>query len=162
MSFTFEIGETRYENLANGDYLVVLKGIEEKINEYGTYIQIVEQVDGGRMRYQKFNVGHTDEKKRATGIKDFSTFCSQLTGLTKGQKVNGQHLLNKKYILTILNIQFENGNVFEKAVKRVLVEAPPLVSPTDMQAPNTMQYGGIGIPQQPAASNQPLNDDVPF
>lgn len=164
MAFTYKIRETEYENLKDGEYLAQLKGIEEKMNEYGSYIQISEQLQGGRMRYQKFDVGSNDPKKQDRGHKDFSTFCSQLSGLSTGHDISDQGLLNKKYILTIKNIELKNGNMWEKAVKRTLVEAPPLEAMPQQQQPvaQNMQYGGIGIPQNPVTSNQPLNDEVPF
>lgn len=160
MSFTWEITETGTEKISDGEYLAALNSIEEKINEYGSYIQISEQLDGGKMRYEKFHVGHSDEKKRERAIKSFSLFCFDLTGKPLGTRIEEKELLSKKYILTIKNIIFDNGNVWEKAVSRVLVAAPAL---SDLPEPqSTVQYGAIGIPQQPVVSNQPLNDDVPF
>lgn len=163
MGFTYKIRETEYENLKDGEYLAQLKGIEEKINEYGSYIQIMEQLEGGRMRYQKFDIGNSDPKKEERAHKDFSTFCSQLSGYATGVDISDESLINKKYILTIKNIEMKSGNMWEKAVKRTLVEAPALdAQPHEQTAVQTMQYGGIGIPQTPAPSNKPLNDEVPF
>lgn len=164
MSFTWEITETGKEKLADGEYLAQLKSIEEKINEYGNYIQIAEQLDGGRMRYEKFPVGHSDPKKAERAIKAFNLFCYDLTGFELGKKASESDLLSAKYILTIKNITFDNGNVWEKAASRVRVQAPTIDAQPQQQqeAVQTMQYGGIGIPQTPAPSNKPLNDEVPF
>lgn len=164
MAFVWEITETGREKLADGEYLAALKFIDEKIDEYGSYFQIAEQLEGGKMRYEKFYVGHSDPEKKKKAIKSFNLFCFDLTGMPLGTKLDEKELINKKYILTIKNIVFENGNTWGKAVSRARVEAPKLDEEvaSAIGAPTT-QYGGIAIPQTNfAAPSAPLNDEVPF
>lgn len=162
MAFVWEITETGKEKLADGEYLAVLKGIEEKINEYGNYIQIEEELDGGRIRYEKFHVGHTDQKKKERAIKSFNLFCFDLTGCALGTKIDEKELLNKKYILTIKNIMFDNGNIWEKAVSRTPVEAAALEVGSPIETPSVMQYGKINIPETIPLIQSNINDEVPF
>jgi len=164
MAFVWEITETGREKLADGEYLAALKFIDEKIDEYGSYIQIAEQLEGGKIRYEKFYVGHNDMEKRKKAIKSFNLFCFDITGMPLGSKLDEKELLNKKYILTIKNIIFENGNTWEKAASRVRVEAPKLDEEETSSIPTpTTQYGGIAIPQTAfVAPTTPLNDEVPF
>lgn len=163
MSINFEIPETDRENLNDGEYLAVLKEITEEMDKWGSYVKITEQLEGGYLRYERFYTGSFDEVKKQRAIKSFGIFCKQLSGFQTGQIITDSDLLGKKYILAIKNSEY-NGKMYENAVKRTLVEAPAIDAQPQQQqeAAQTMQYGGIGIPQTPAPSNKPLNDEVPF
>ena len=162
MAFVWEMTETGKEKLKDGEYLAVLKGIEEKMNEWGSYIQIEEELDGGRIRYEKFHVGHNDQKKKERAIKSFNLFCFDLTGSALGTQIEEKELLNKKYILTIKNITLDNGNIWEKAVSRSPVEAPALEDEGKIETPSAIQYGKINIQQPIPGTQTTLNDEVPF
>lgn len=163
MALNFEIPETDRENLNDGEYLAVLKEIVEEMDKWGSYVKITEQLDGGYLRYERFYTGSFDEAKKLRAIKSFGIFCKQLSGFKTGQIITDNDLLGKKYILTIKNTEY-NGKMYENVVKRTLVEAPALEEKTQQQqaVAQTVQYGAIGIPQTPAPSKQPLNDEVPF
>lgn len=169
MALNFEIPETDRENLNNGEYLAVLKEIVEEMDKWGSYVKITEQLNGGYLRYERFYTGYFDEAKKLRAIKSFGKFCKQLSGFKTGQIITDDDLLGKKYILTINNAEY-NGKMYENVVKRALVEAPSMnedfkTSLIDRVVTGdvaTTQYGVISIPQTPAPSNQPLNDEVPF
>lgn len=170
MSINWTITETKKENLIDGDYIVELKNIEEKMDKYGTYIQIEERIEDpseyeGRMEYERFYVGAYDQQRKERAVYSFSKYCKQISGLKTGEVTTNAHLLGKRYIKTIKNaISENNGQIYQNTINRILV---PTTNKTSNPTPtnnsvNTVTYGGISIPQTPSNSAQPLNDEVPF
>jgi hypothetical protein len=145
MTISFIIGETQRENLKDGDYIAVIKNLEEKMDKFGSYFEIEVSIlepneYSGRVETERFYVGSDDEKKRKMAKWQFSLLCKQLTSLKTGEAITGDKLLNKKFKMTVKNNMSENGKVYQNTVNRVLIES--------------QEY----LPEQ----NKPLNDDVPF
>ncbi len=158
MALNYTITETKRDNLHDGDYTAIVKGIEEKMDKYGSFIQIEEEIVDpaahyGRIEYERFYIGAYDQTKKERAVYQFSRFCKQLSGLETGDVLTDDDLIGKKFILTIKNNIGNDGKIYQNTVNRVLIP-----STTE----ETIQYGGLSIPQEPVQSNKPLNDEVPF
>ncbi|MGN6560780.1 MAG: hypothetical protein ACTHJ2_09675 [Candidatus Nitrosocosmicus sp.] len=171
MSFSYTIPEPyKKENLPNGQYLAKLKSIEEKMDKYGTYIEIEEEyLDPGehlgRIDTERFYVGAYDQKKKERGVNSFNIFCKQVANLSPGEILTDSHMLDKKYIKTIENNMGKNGFMYQNTKERILVSSQPTNKVlAEQQAANneSVLYGKIAVLQQPAPVYQQLNDEVPF
>lgn len=173
MAFTYTITETEKENLPNGDYIGILRSVEEKVYSYNGQMnfyvsvgwEILDPIEyQGRMEYEEFYTGHSDKKKSDKGKWRFSTLCKQIAQRRTGETIAEEHLVGKKAILTIENNTLENGKTYQNIINRVLLpsqsnkEASENVSMLD-----PVGIAGSGMVAMQASNPPiPLNDEVPF
>lgn len=170
MTFSYTITETEKDNLPDGAYIAVLKSVEDKIFSYNGqmigYISVGwELLDPqeyiGRMEYENFYTGHTDEKKMNRAKWQFSILCKQIAQLKTGETVADKHLVGKKAQLIVQNNIYEkNGKTYQNIVERILL-------PSQSNKDTTNQIIGIAGSgmhpfQAPTLPSDALNDDVPF
>ena len=163
MAISFIVGETQRENLPDGDYTAVVKHIEEKMDKYGTYIQIEEEIThpseySGRLETERFYIGAYDDTKKNRAKWQFSVLCKQLCGLKTGEALSEGNIVNKKFVLTIKNNSSDNGKVYQNTVRRVVL---PNQEASEVKS-DTVMYGNIGIQSDQPVYTKPLNDEVPF
>jgi len=163
MGFEFKIVQTDRENLLDGDYVAVIRSMEEKTDKYGDYILVEEELLSpvdvqGRIEYERFYIGSYEQIKKERAVEQFSIFCKQLSTLKDGDVLKSEHLIGKKFIKTIKNNTANNGKVYANTVGRLLIED----SIDRASAIQTVLYGKIAIPKAEATGEWPIEDEVPF
>ena len=173
MKFTVE-NEPERLNLSDGDYIAVILNVEEKMDKYGTYIQVEEEfLDppevNGYNNFERFYTGAYDEEKQKWGKIFFSRLCKQLLGVSGSSDIDTDDLIGKRFIKTIKNTIGKNGNSYQNTTNRVLIKDNSSLSTTisansSLSIPEaTVLYGNIAIPNKSEPGNaDPLNDEVPF
>ncbi len=169
MAFNYTITETEKENLPNGKYIGLLKSVEDKVFSYNgemiSYVSIGWELFDpleytGRMEYENFYIGHSDEKKRNRAKWQFSIFCKQIAQLRTGETVAEEHLIGKKAELTVENNTSDNGKTYQNIVNRVLLPSQSNKEISDQ----IIGIAGSGMQplQAPVYPSDALSDQVPF
>ena len=167
MSFNFTIVETERENLPNGDYTAIVRSVEEKMDKYGSYVEVQHEILDpvqyiGRTEYERFYIGSYETVKQGRAKWQFSVLCKQLTGLKTGEALTEGNLVGKKFILTIKNNEADNGKVYQNTENRRLLPNQDEEPAVTTVAPSPTMYGNIEITPQVLSNAWPINDDVPF
>lgn len=165
MSIEYRVTETERENLLDGDYVAVLRSIEEKMDKYGSYLvvedELLSPVDfEGRRDFERFYTGAYDEEKKKRALWAFSKLCKQLLpNIKAGEVVKTYELVGKHYIKTVKNNIGANGKAYQNTTNRILIEAEVMPQPEDKAA----MYGKLALPVQESPKQVwPIDDEVPF
>jgi hypothetical protein len=166
MSFNFTLteSETERENLLDGDYVAVIRKVEEKMDKYGTYILVEEELLSpvdveGRRVFERFYTGAYDEEKQKWGKSFFSRMCKQLLDTRGSLVVDVDALIGKHYIKTVKNNTAANGKTYQNTTNRILIEGEVMPQPEDKAA----MYGKLAAPSQETPKQSwPIDDEVPF
>jgi len=164
MSIEYKVTETERENLLDGDYVAVLKSIEEKMDKYGSYFMVEEELLSpvdceGRREFERFYTGAYDEERKKRADWAFSKFCKQLLPIKSGEILKLDGLVGKHYIKTVKNNIGANGKAYQNTTNRILVEGEVMQQPEDKAA----MYGKLAAPsQEPPKQAWPIDDEVPF
>lgn len=159
MSIEYKITATEKENLLDGDYVAVIKKVEEKMDKYGSYFEVEEELLSpvdveGRREFERFYTGAYDDDKKIKSGWAFSKLCKQLLPLKTGDLVKVDHLVGKHFIKTVKNNIGTSGRAYQNTVNRILIEDLSSIPQREERQPS---------PQQEAAKLEwPVDDEVPF
>jgi hypothetical protein len=159
MSIEYRITETERENLLDGDYVAVIKKVEEKMDKYGSYFEVEEELLSpvdveGRREFERFYTGAYDEDKKRKSEWAFSKLCKQLLPLKTGEILKIEHLVGKHFIKTVKNNIGTSGRAYQNTVSRILIEDLLSIPQREDKRPSP--------PQETAKSDWPIDDEVPF
>ncbi len=166
MSFKFTVteSEAERENLLDGDYVSVIRSVEEKMDKYGVYVLVEEELLSpvdveGRREFERFYTGAYDAEKQKWGQIFFSRMCKQLLGISGSSVIDSDALVGKHFIKTVKNNIGKGEKVFQNTTNRVLIEGESIAPIID----KTVLYGKIAVPNQGASETAwPVDDEVPF
>jgi hypothetical protein len=164
MSIEYRVTETERENLFDGDYVAVLRSIEEKMDKHGSYFVVEEELLSpvdveGRREFERFYTGAYDAERKKRSDWGFSKFCKQLLPIKAGEVLKLEDLVGKHYIKTVKNNVGANGKVYQNTTNRILIEGEVTPQPEDKAA----MYGKLAVPsQEPTKQSWPIDDEVPF
>lgn len=166
MSFKYTVTESeeQRENLLDGDYVAVIRNIEEKMDKYGSYVLVEEELLSpvdvqGRKEFERFYTGAYDEEKQKWGNIFFSRMCKQLLGVSASSVIDSDALIGKHFTKTVKNEIAKNGKAYQNTTNRVLIEGDAIPAIID----KTVMYGKIALPNQAVSeTNWPVDDEVPF
>lgn len=168
MSLNFTVQKVEeYQGMPDGQYTAQIDHIEYKRSDFGNYHVVKWKILSpssfeGMIHQERYNVEHENDQVRHIAINNFSRFCVEIGGLKEGDEPKEEDFLFKVATILIRNqVSKKNGNSYANIVKMELVGGDKTIGTLTTTA-TAMTYGGIQIPEIPAASTQPLNDEVPF
>lgn len=174
MSLNFTVQKVEdYQGVPEGQYTAQIENIEYKRTDFGNYHVVKWKILSpsafeGMIHQERFNVESENDQVRHIAINNFSRFCVEIGGLKEGDDPKEEDFLFK--VATILirsRVGKKDGKSYSNIVKMELVGGDKTASNAVGMSNSggtigSLTYGGIQIPEVPAVSNQPLNDEVPF
>lgn len=176
MSLNFVVQKVEsYQGIPDGYYLAQVDHIEYVKGNYGNHHLVKWTILGpsefeGRTHQERYNVEHENELVRKIAISNFSKFCVEIGGLKEGDVPTEENFLYKQANILIRSRTGKNDDkVYSNIVKMELVGNNKPVMNSSPEKPYDAEktaailaLAGIQMPEMPAASSAPLNDEVPF